>query len=62
MMESITTSTTCRICGRPLFNPRSVARGFGPVCWAKMSLEDQMNEAVRTGIIQYWSRKLNEAK
>ncbi len=26
----------CNICGRPLTAPKSVARGVGPVCWAKL--------------------------
>jgi len=29
-------STTCRICGKPLKVQKSVERGIGPVCWAKM--------------------------
>lgn len=26
-------SSTCLSCGRPLSNPESVSRGYGPVCW-----------------------------
>jgi len=29
-------STRCRICGRLLTNPKSVERGIGPVCWARL--------------------------
>ena len=28
--------STCRICGRALSNPVSVARGIGPHCWAAL--------------------------
>lgn len=29
-------SPTCAICGRPLSDPVSMARGIGPSCWAKL--------------------------
>ncbi len=29
--------TRCRVCGRLLTHPTSVARGIGPVCWANMN-------------------------
>ncbi len=29
-------STTCRVCGKPLRVPKSVERGIGPKCWAKI--------------------------
>jgi hypothetical protein len=29
-------SNYCKICGRPLKNPDSIAKGIGPVCEKKM--------------------------
>ena len=29
----------CWRCGRPLTNPKSIERGYGPVCWQKIELE-----------------------
>lgn len=26
----------CRRCGRSLINPKSIERGYGPVCWQKI--------------------------
>ena len=28
----------CHRCGRVLTNPKSIARGYGPVCWKKWEL------------------------
>ena len=50
MMIGVSVSATCRICGRKLTNSTSVQRGIGPTCWAKLSLKDQMKEAVITGM------------
>lgn len=30
-------SNSCRECGRPLSDPKSRQRGFGPSCWAKVT-------------------------
>ena len=30
---------TCLRCGRKLSNPKSIARGMGPVCWRKTHLD-----------------------
>lgn len=27
----------CRMCGTPITDPKSVARGVGPECWKKIS-------------------------
>ncbi len=62
MMGSVNSSATCRICGRSLFNPRSVARGIGPVCWSKLSLHDQKEQAVISGMNEYRNRTLSEAE
>jgi len=29
--------THCNKCGRPLSDPESIQRGFGPTCWAKIT-------------------------
>jgi len=31
----------CRRCGRPLRDPQSVARRYGPTCWKKVRVEDE---------------------
>lgn len=33
--------TSCAVCGRTLKVPRSVRRGIGPVCWARMRYDRQ---------------------
>jgi len=38
-------STRCRVCGRPLRVPKSVERGIGPVCWARLQKEGEAEEA-----------------
>lgn len=35
----------CRICGRWLTNPKSVERGIGPVCRARLLKEYKTEEA-----------------
>lgn len=37
---------TCARCNRPLKDPDSVKRGFGPVCWAKV-LAEKVEEETR---------------
>lgn len=32
-------TTNCGKCGRPLKDPKSIERGFGPTCWAKFQAE-----------------------
>jgi len=29
----------CQRCGRALTNPKSIERGYGPVCWQKIEVE-----------------------
>jgi hypothetical protein len=33
----------CLLCNRPLSDPESARRGFGPVCWANLSRADQVD-------------------
>ena len=39
----------CRRCGRALRDPDSVARGYGPVCWAKVRAEAAGQQALTEG-------------
>jgi len=39
----------CTRCNRPLKDPDSVKRGFGPVCWAKIQAEKIKEEAEEPG-------------
>lgn len=41
-----TTSTICGKCHRPLTDPKSVERGFGPDCWASIKAEEALEEKV----------------
>ena len=31
----------CTECNKPLSNPKSIERGMGPVCWAKLKKRDK---------------------
>jgi len=33
----------CNRCGKPLSNPKSIERGYGAVCWAKVSRKNEKN-------------------
>jgi len=38
----------CRICGRPLSNPKSIKAGIGPICACKMERDADMSEEGRS--------------
>jgi len=38
-------STRCRVCGHPIWAPKSVERGIGPVCWARLQEKYASEEA-----------------
>lgn len=42
-----TTSTICGKCHRPLTDPKSVERGFGPDCWERIKAEEAREEAAK---------------
>lgn len=33
----------CIDCGRPIYDKKSRERGYGPVCWSKLSLADKIS-------------------
>jgi len=39
MAEAQTPS--CQRCGRKLTDPRSIKRGYGPVCWSKIKVKPE---------------------
>lgn len=38
----------CSECHRPLSDPKSIARGIGPVCWRKLQAEGGITIPTRT--------------
>jgi len=52
-------STVCGKCQRPLKDPKSIERGYGPDCWrevkAKMAKEEEDQESEEeAGMSYYW--------
>lgn len=45
-LEQETRSGKCRNCGRPLTDPESLARGYGPLCFAKLFPHLTANESL----------------
>lgn len=39
-------TTNCGKCGRPLKDPKSIERGFGPTCWAKVQADQEHDHSV----------------
>ena len=48
-------SNHCKICGRPLSDPKSIKRGIGPVCWEKV-LADPIAQGDKDYIPPYYER------
>ena len=36
--------SNCGRCGKPLENPKSIERGFGPICWIKLEIARKKEE------------------
>ena len=55
-------STVCGRCQRTLKNPKSMERGYGPLCWGKVSkdrkADDDRNQAMRSDFT-YHTREIN---
>ena len=55
-------STVCGKCQRTLKNPKSMERGYGPLCWGKVSkdrkADDDRNQAMRSDFT-YHTREIN---
>ena len=56
-------STVCGKCQRPLKNPKSMERGYEPLCWGKVNkarkTEDDRDQAMRSDFT-YHTREVNE--
>lgn len=51
--EALHATGRCRECGAPLYDRLSVARGYGPDCWQKPSVQDRLKE--RTDVDESYS-------
>lgn len=55
-------STTCGKCKRPLKDPKSIERGYGPLCWGKVNkarkTEYDRDQAMRSDFT-YHTREVN---
>ena len=42
----------CNRCGRPLSNLKSIFRGYGPVCWSRITHQNNLEEYLEKGALE----------
>lgn len=55
----MTEQPRCSECKRPLSDPKSIARGVGPVCWRKLQAERGIT--VPTGTVRIPTQRKNRS-